>query len=353
MMNKNLSFKIMIAVIVVILLIACYLLLNRSEADRSKQTTEDAYIRADATEIAPQLSGVVRQVAVADYQFVKQGELLFQIDDRDIQIELKNAAANLASRAADVDKLKALIRQQQSLIRQAQASLEVDQSSLKLAQQDYQRFANLAADGSGTLQAKQQAEAQLHSQQGTSDRNHAVLEASQQQVPVLQADLAKAHADLEAARASIEALHLKASYATVTAPISGFINQRNIRNGAYVQTGKSVLTIVPLNSIYIEANYRETQLSQICAGQNVDIRIDALPQSQFKGTVESLGTASGASLSEIAPHNATGNFTKIVQRLPVRIHLDARQKDLDKLRVGMSVQPTIHIDRSKCQVSRS
>ncbi|OUY06868.1 HlyD family secretion protein [Acinetobacter populi] len=347
-MTKDLRFKILIGIIVIAVLIICYYLLNRSEADQKEQSTEDAYVQADATTVAAQISGTIEQVAIQDNQFVKVGESLLKIDDREIQVELKNAQANLNSQIANAHKLKALIAQQQSLIQQAQANLNIDQSGLKLAQQDYQRFSNLAADGSGTVQAKQQAEAQLQNQQGQYQKNNAALSASKQQIPVLQADLEKANADIIAAKAAIDALQLKLSYTDINAPISGFINQKTARVGGYAQTGTPLLTIVPLNSIYIEANFRETQLSHMCAGQKVDIHVDALPQTHFNGTIESLGAASGASMSAIAPHNATGNFTKIVQRLPVRIHVNSDQPNFNKLRVGMSVRPVVHIDLNKC-----
>ncbi|PVZ83665.1 efflux transporter periplasmic adaptor subunit [Serratia sp. S1B] len=342
-MNKDLRFKVLIGTVVVAVLVICYFLLNRSEANKTEQSTDDAYIKADATEVAPQVSGVIQKVSVDDNQFVHVGDALFHIDSRDIEAELKNAQANLQSKAADIQKLKALINQQQSLIQQAKANVKIDQSHLKLAQQDLQRYSNLATDGSGTLQAQQQAQAQVQSQQGQYEKNNAALNTTQQQIPVLQADLAKAKADYAAAQANIDALNLKLSYTQVNAPIEGFINQKVVRIGGYAQTGAPLLSIVPLNAIYIEANFRETQLTHICQGQAVDVRVDALPNVHLKGKVESLGAASGASQSAIAPHNATGNFTKIVQRLPIRIHLDANQPDLKKLRVGMSVKPTVHI----------
>ncbi|MBJ9987000.1 HlyD family secretion protein [Acinetobacter sp. S40] len=307
------------------------------------------HIRADPTEVAPRISGLVKHVNIEDYQFVQTGDELFQIDDQDIQVELRNALAQKHSSESDIKKIQSLIQQQHSFIQQSQANVQIDQSNIKLAQQDYQRFSNLAADGSGTLQAKQQAESQVQSHQAELKRNMATVTANRQQISVFQADITKANSAIESAEANIDALKLKLTYTRVTAPISGFVHQRHVRVGSYVQTGKTELTIVPLSSIYIEANFRETQLSRICEGQKVSIQVDALPNTSFQGNVQSLGMASGASLSQIAPHNATGNFTKIVQRLPIRIKFAPNQKNINKLRVGMSVRPTIYIDQTACR----
>lgn len=342
-MSKQVIFKLLVSIIfVVVLVVACFLL-NRNEADAAAQTTDDAYVKADATLVAAQIAGVIDQVKVAEHQFVQAGDPLLSLDHRDLLIQLKQAEAQVTIKKAELLGLKAQIAQQHSLVQQAQASLKIDQANLTLAQQDASRFSQLAADGSGTLQAKQQAAAQLGTQQGLSTRNTAALEGTQQQVSVLQAAYQKAEADLVMAETQIEAIQLKISYAQIVAPISGYIDQQQARVGGYSQVGAPLLAIVPLNSTYIEANFRETQLENIHQGQKVEIRVDALPNLRLVGTVQSVGPASGASFSPVAAHNATGNFTKIVQRLPVRIQLDPKQKDLDKLRVGMSVKPTIQI----------
>ena len=158
---------------------------------------------------------------------------------------------------------------------------------------------------------------------------------------ILQAELEKAKAALAQAQAAQAAAELKLSYTRITAPVDGTVGQKSVRVGAFVNTGTPLLAIVPLDAVYIQANYRETQLAHIQIGQTVDIKVDALPGATLKGTVESLGPASGVSYSAIAPHNATGNFTKIVQRLPLRIRVDSGQPEANKLRVGMSVVPTI------------
>ena len=175
------------------------------------------------------------------------------------------------------------------------------------------------------------------------EKNQAGLLAARQKVDILKADLDKARAALAHAQAAQATAELKLSYTRITAPIGGTVGQKSVRIGTFVNAGKPLLAIVPLDTVYIAANFRETQLARVQTGQAVDIEVDALSGEVLKGAVKSLGPASGVSYSAVAPHNASGNFTKIVQRLPVRIRIDPGQPAAAKLRVGMSVTPTIHI----------
>ena len=319
------------------------LYLNRPESSGSVQSTDNAYVQADFTTVAPQVSGTVATVVVQDNQPVKQGDLLATIDDRDFIIAVDAAKAQVASARAGTTSLEAHVVQQENAIRQAQAAVAADDAALKLARVNQARYRNLASDGSGSVQALQQAEAQLSIQSAVREKSLAGLQAARQSVGILQADLGKARAALVHAQAAQAAAELKLSYTRVTAPISGMIGQKSVRVGAFVNAGKPLLAIVPLDAAYITANFRETQLARVQAGQAVDIEVDALPGVALKGTVDSLGPASGASYSAIAPYNATGNFTKIVQRLPVRISINPGQAAAAKLRAGMSVTPAIRV----------
>ncbi|MGB6008970.1 HlyD family secretion protein [Castellaniella sp.] len=317
--------------------------LNRPESDASTQSTDDAYLQADFTVVAPQVPGVIDKVSVKENQPVRAGDVLAVIDDRDFAASAAFAKAKVAAAEASVAGLAARLAQQKAVIRQAQATVAADDAGLKLAQANRQRYRNLAADGSGSVQARQQAEAQLATQIAGREKNRAGLQAAQQQTGILAADLKKAEAVLAQARAALASAELKLSYTRITAPVDGVIGQKSVRLGAFVSAGKPLLAIIPLDSIYVTANFRETQLARIQTGQRVDIEVDALPGAVLKGTVDSLGPASGVSYSAVAPHNATGNFTKIVQRLPVRIRIDPDQPEAAKLRVGMSVTPTIFV----------
>lgn len=336
--------KLLSAVLLLAVAISGVLYLNSPESSASTQATDDAYVHADSTTVAPQVSGTIETVLIEDNQVVKKGDLLVTLDDRDFVAQVNAAIAQVASARAGIASLQAHLRQQDAVIRQAQAVVAADEAALKLARVNQARYRNLAADGSGTVQAQQQAEAQLSVQLAGRDKSQAALQAARQQVDVLKADLEQARATLAHALAAQATRELKRSYTRITAPISGTVGQKTVRVGAFVNTGKPLLAIVPLDAVYITANFRETQLARVRTGQAVEIEVDALPGEALKGSVQSLGPASGVSYSAIAPHNATGNFTKIVQRLPVRIRLEPNQPAAQKLRVGMSVTPSIRID---------
>jgi membrane fusion protein (multidrug efflux system) len=337
--------KIISATLLLAVAIGGVLYLNRPESSASTQSTDDAYVHADFTTVAPQVSGTVDTVLVEDNQPVKKGELLAIIDDRDFVVAVNAAKAQVASARAGIASLEAHLIQQETAIRQAQAAVAADDAALKLARVNHERYRNLATDGAGTVQARQQAEAQLSIQLASREKNQAGLQAARQQVDILKADLEKVRAALAQSQAAQATAELKLSYTRITAPIDGTIGQKSVRIGAFVNAGKPLLAIVPLDAVYITANFRETQLARVQTGQAVDIKVDALPGEALKGTVESLGPASGVSYSAVAPHNATGNFTKIVQRLPVRIRIYPGQPAAQKLRVGMSVTPQIRIGK--------
>jgi membrane fusion protein (multidrug efflux system) len=335
--------RIISVVLLLAVVIGGVLYLNRPESSASIQSTDDAYVHADFTTVAPQVSGTVERVLIEDNQPVKKGDLLAIIDDRDFVVAVNAAKAQVASAQASIASLQAHLIQQETAIRQAQAAVAADDAALKLARVNQARYRNLATDGSGTVQAQQQAEAQLSIQLARGEKSQAGLQAARQQVDILKADLEKARAALAHAQAAQSTAELKLSYTRITAPIGGTIGQKSVRIGAFVNAGKPLLAIVPLDAVYVTANFRETQLARVQTGQAVDIEVDALPGETLQGTVDSLGPASGVSYSAVAPHNATGNFTKIVQRLPVRIRIDPDQPAAAKLRVGMSVTPKIRI----------
>lgn len=340
------SKKTKLAIVAALLIVTAVGLvgLSRPESSASTQSTDDAYIEADFTLVAPRVGGTIDDVLVRENQKVKKGQLLATIDNRDFVVAVKAANAAVSGARAQIVSLKSHLAQQQSVIRQAQAAASAADAALTLARDNQKRYRSLAKDGSGTVQAMQQAEEQLRIQLANQEKSTAGVQAAQQQVAVLKADLEKAWAALAQAQAAQDAADLKLSYTRITAPINGTVGKKSVRTGAFVNVGQPLLAIVPLDAVYVTADYRETQLARVRPGQAVDITVDALPGEDLKGTVESLGPASGVSYSAVAPHNATGNFTKIVQRLPVRIRVNPGQAMAAKLRVGMSVTPKIHVD---------
>ncbi|RYE45590.1 MAG: HlyD family secretion protein [Hyphomicrobiales bacterium] len=332
-MHSDLRFRLAAGVATAAALAAAFFIINKPESGSSDQSTDDAYVQADFTVVAPQVAGVISRVAVEDHQTVLTGAPLVKIDDRALRIAVDAAKAN-------IDGLQAQLERQRSSIAQARAALAASSAGLKLAETNRSRFANLARDGSGTVQAQQQADAEWDIRRAARDRDLAGLRSNEQQVVVLRAELDKART----AKANSE---LNLSYASVVAPVDGVVAQRKARVGGYARVGEPLLTLVPLDALYVEANFRETQLARVRIGQPVEILVDALPGVSLKGRVESLGPASGVSFSPVPPHNATGNFTKIVQRLPVRIQLEEGQQAARRLRVGMSVRPRINLDAAR------
>ena len=335
--------KLTVAATILAVVAGSIIYLNKPESQSATQTTDDAYVQADFTFVAPQVSGTVDQVLIKDNQRVQKGDLIATIDNRDFVVALDSAKAQANSAKASVASLQAKLTYHDSLVQQAQAAVEADTASLKLAQLNLKRYTNLATDGSGTVQAREEAQAKLAIQKANLHKNQAGLAAAKQQIEILRADIEKAKAVLVQAKARVVDAELKLSYTQITAPIDGIVGQKSVRVGAYVNPGSPLLVVVPLDKVFVSANYRETQLANVKVGQEVEIKVDALPGQILRGYVDSLSPASGVSYSAIGAHNATGNFTKIVQRLPVKISLDANQPALKQLRVGMSVVPSISI----------
>jgi len=335
--------KIFSSVVIVAVVAAGIFFRDHHESDASQQSTDDAYVRADFTLVAPRVNGQITRVLVDDHETVKAGQLLADIDDRDFQVAVQSAKAEVMAARAAMDSLRSQIRRQESVIQQTVATVKSDEASLELAKANAERYRNLSADGSGSRQESQHADTDLKSQQAALERDSAGVDSARKQVSIFQADLEKAASALERAKASLVAAELNLSYTKITAPIDGTVARRSVRQGAFVNVGTPLLAVVPLEKVYVEANLRETQLADIHPGQAALIRVDSLPGVIVKGHVESVSPASGASFAPVAPQNATGNFTKIVQRIPVRISIDPGQQASKRLRVGMSVQPTIEI----------
>jgi membrane fusion protein, multidrug efflux system len=308
-------------------------------------STDDAYVEADSTIVAPKVSGYLRDVFVADNQAIKASQIVAQIDDRDYAIALKQANANVDAARAMIDNINASIVQQQPVIEQARSTVALDQANLTFAQQEYDRYTSLANQGSGSVQNAQQAISKLNIAKATLQRDSAVVAAAEKQVGVLTAQLARAQAELAHDRAVEEQARLNLTYTTIVAPVDGVIGNRTLRIGQYVQAGTALMSVVPLSATYIIANYKETQLTDVRPGQPVEIAIDSFPGQPLRGIVDSIAPASGQEFALLPPDNATGNFTKVVQRVPVKIKVTSDNPLLGLMRPGMSVVPTIDTRR--------
>jgi membrane fusion protein, multidrug efflux system len=311
------------------------------ETGRYVESTNDAYVKADYTTVAPKVSGYISAVLVDDNQPVKAGQVLARIDDRDFNTALAQAQADVANAEAGIRNLDAQLALQQSVIDQANADIAAAEAALDFAKQDYVRYQNLTKTGYGTVQRSQQADATLRAQTAQLQHNRAVLVAAQQQVEVLRTQRAQAETQVQRDRAVEQQAKLNVGYTTITSPIDGTVGARSLRIGQYVQAGTQLMAVVPLQAVYVVANFKETQLTHVRGGEPVTVAVDTFPGAAIGGHVDSLSPASGLEFSLLPPDNATGNFTKIVQRIPVKIRLDRADPLAGLLRPGMSVEATI------------
>ncbi|HEY4253124.1 MAG TPA: HlyD family secretion protein [Roseomonas sp.] len=318
---------------------------------RFQVSTDDAYVRADSTTIAPRVSGYIAAVAVGDNAPVRAGQVLARIDDRDFRVALAQARSDVEAAEASLATKQAGIAAQQAVIEAAGATVVVDQANQTFAEQDDRRYSALATSGYGSVQNAQQASARIATARATVARDNATLASATRQLDVLRAELGQAQAALTRARAAQDQAELNLSYTTIQAPIDGTVGNRTLRVGQYVQAGTQLMAVVPTQAAYIVANYKETQLTEVRAGQPVEIAVDMFPGQVFRGRVDSLAPASGQEFALLPPDNATGNFTKVVQRIPVRITLDAGSPLAVVLRPGMSVNPTIDTRPGATQVA--
>jgi membrane fusion protein (multidrug efflux system) len=309
----------------------------------SSERTQDAYVTADFTLVAPKVSGLIQSVDVEDNEAVKAGQVLARIDDRDLRVALASAEADVDAAKAEIANLDAEIARQPALVAQASAVVRSDAAATTFARANAARYRNLSSDGAGTIQEQQSSIAQLAQSTANSERDAAALQTARGQLPILQAGRAKAVAALRRAEALRDQAKLNLSYTVIRAPIDGLVGRRSVRSGAFVDVGSGLLAIVPTAKAYVVANYQESQIGAMRLHQPATIRVDSFPGVELHGYVDSLAPATDVAFAPIQPDNATGNFTKIVQRIPVKIVLDPDQKDLKLLRVGMSVTPTVNV----------
>jgi membrane fusion protein (multidrug efflux system) len=305
------------------------------------QTTDDAYVGADVTVMAPKVPGFIAQVAVIDNQPVHQGDLLVRLDDRDYRAALARTEAMVAAQLATLANLDATRRLQDAVIRQAQASIAAADAETIRARDDQVRFQALSRTAAASIQTFQKADADLKQAVANGEKARAALDAAQQQLNVIDTQKQQTNAALQAAIADRDTARLNLEYTELRAPFDGVVGNRSARTGAYAATGAQLLAIVPATGLWVDANFKENQLAHMRQGDPVTIDADVLPDVTFHGHVASLSPATGAQFSVLPPENATGNFTKIVQRVPVRILLDADASTLGRLRPGLSVTASV------------
>ncbi len=308
---------------------------------RYLESTDNAYLQADNAVVAPKVAGYVTSVGVSDNQSVTPGQVLAQIDDRDYRIELEQSEADVAQANADLDNIAAQIEQQKARMAQTAAALTSSGAAAEFAQQEASRFDTLVGTGAVSLKQAQQAQSEHKRANAAVAESEAMLDEAKKQIGVLESARGKATAMMKRAQAGLEQARLRLSYTQLTAPIGGAVGDRSVRVGQYVQPGTRLLTIVPIEDIYLVANFKETQLRGIYRGERVRISLDTYPDLDVTGTVDSLAPGTGAQFALLPAENATGNFTKIVQRVPVKISIDRNSLNGVELRPGLSATATV------------
>jgi membrane fusion protein, multidrug efflux system len=301
------------------------------------ERTDDAYVGGDITVIAPKVAGFIVKLAVADNQRVRAGDLLVKLDDRDYRAALAKAEGGVAAAEALIANLDANRRLQDTVIAQARAAVAATDAEVARAQFDLVRYRRLASDQFASAQRFQQADADHKKGIAGADRARAAVAAAERQRDVIDTQKRQAEAALAQALAERDLAALAVGYTELRAPIDGVVGNRGARTGAFATVGAPLLSLVPAAGLWVDANFKESQLARMRPGLPAAIVADVLPGEVFHGHVESLAPATGAEFSVLPPENATGNFTKIVQRVPVRIRLDGEAAALGRLRPGLSV----------------
>ncbi|MHB1921124.1 MAG: HlyD family secretion protein [Chitinophagaceae bacterium] len=307
------------------------------------QDTDDAQIDGYISPIVSRVGGYITQIRFDDNQEVHQGDTLVVLDDKDYKIKLEQAEAALVAAKANVSVSQSNVVYVKSNISTAASNVEAAKIKLWKATQDFTRYQNLLNDHAitqsqfdGILAEKESAEAALSAAKSQLAAARKQAGSSEEQVSATTTDIAMKKADVDFAK-------LQLSYTVITAPISGIVSKRNIQPGQLIQAGQTLFAIVNDTSIYVTANFKETQMENLKPGQKANIIVDAYPNQPIQGTIDNFSGATGAEFSLLPPDNATGNFVKVVQRIPVKILLNVNRNMMKKLRPGMSVNVSVHI----------
>jgi len=315
---------------------------NWWEVGRFIETTDDAYVGGNVTTLSPHVAGFVSKILVGDNQFVKAGQLVIELDAQDYKANLAHAEAVVQNQTAALANLHAKYALQQSMVDQAEADLLAKKADARYAREDAARYHALAMTTFGTVQNDQKAFAADRKAEATVRSGTAGLDAARQQLTVIDTEIAETQASLAQAQADLRTAELNLGYTKICSPIDGYIAARAGQIGAYTTIGTALLSIVPAHGLWVDANFKEDQLARMRPGQSASFIADVLPGRTFTGRVLSLAPATGAIFTVIPPENATGNFTKIVQRVPVRIEVDDGDGTLGLLRPGLST--TVSVD---------
>jgi len=309
---------------------------------RPFETTDNAYLKAHISLISPKESGYVREVLFEDNRKVMPGDLLVIIDDHDYQAKVAQAEAQVMLEKATMATLETDKQAQSAMIRQEQANMAASEANVEKSGKDLQRFRNLAAEGAISAQTRDTAESAYKQAKAERDKYLSTTQEAKSRLSSLDARITETQARLKAALAALELARIDLANTRIFAPFEGVIGNRSVQVGQLVQPGTVLAYLIPSDGIFVEANFKETQIARMQPGQTVEIGVDALPDQQFTGMVDSFAPASGSEFSLLPPENATGNFTKIVRRVPVKIRFRAGTS-LSRLRPGLSTTVRVKV----------
>jgi membrane fusion protein, multidrug efflux system len=339
---RTLIFLVAVAVLVVIAT-----RWNRWEGSADWQSTDDAFLQADLTPIASKVAGYVKNIPVQDFDRVHSGEVLAEIVDDDYRAVVAQINAAIVSAGAQVDALKAQRQLQDANVRAAKATAAVTTANIEQNARDLSRQERLLKSGSSSTEASEKLQTTRAQLAAQLEQNRAQISAASHQIDVLAAQTAQAEAAVNAQKANLQAAQLNLTYTRILAPQDGVIGQRQIKPGQYVGVGTQITTLTPLPNVWVIANYKETQLTRMRVGQPAEITVDTFPGRKLRGHVLAFSPGAGSQFALLPPDNATGNFTKVVQRIAVKIVVDDTDGLTDVLRPGMSVVARVDTRQSK------
>jgi membrane fusion protein, multidrug efflux system len=303
-------------------------------------STDDAFVNAHVVSIVPKVAAYVSKLHVDDNSKVTRDELVIELDPRDFEVAVDMATADVKNALANAENIKAQIHEQLALVAESQSAVDGDKGPLAFAEQELDRYKSLATNGSGTVERLQQAQSDAAQRRATMQHDLAALDAARGQQGVLETQQLQAQAMIERQQAALAQAQLNLSYTKIRAVETGNVTNKTVEVGNYVQPGQVLFSIVP-DTLYITANYKETQLTEVRPGQRVTIRVDAFPQLRLQGRVDSIQRGTGSEFALLPPENATGNFVKVVQRVPVKVTFDDSGEALRWISPGMSVEARI------------
>ncbi len=309
---------------------------------RGRESTDDAFIEAHVIAISPQISEHVNRVLVSDNQIVKKGDLLVELDPLNEEVLLETARANLASAEAKLVQAQAQLTSTEAEFAQSRADADQARANAENATKELARNSELRKSGAIAQREYDTTQMQALSTKAALESKLQTARSAESSIKVGKAQVKAAEAQVAQAKALVTAAELRLSYTKIAAPESGRVTRKNVEAGSYVQTGSSLLAIVP-PEVWVIANLKETQLDRVRPGQPVDIKVDAYPSQKFHGRVDSVQSGTGSRFSLLPAENATGNYVKVVQRVPLKIVFDSLPKDAPPLTPGMSVVPTIDV----------